>query len=162
MAGSKRPATAPTNAPAASTRSIPRLALALGVLGTAPFALAAGAVLWAPQPWPLFAFSALIGYGTCVLSFLGAVHWGLAMRDPAPRPSQFLIGAAAPLTAWLSLAFGSAVAVLGLATGFLAMLAYDIAAARRGAAPAWYPRLRWPLTGIALLCLVTPAAAGVR
>lgn len=48
-------------------------------------------------------------------------------------------------------------ALLGLAAVFIALLAYDIGAARAGAAPAWHPALRLQLTGAVVLCLVFAA-----
>jgi hypothetical protein len=46
-----------------------------------------------------------------------------------------------------------------LAMAFLGLLAYDEAAGRAGTLPAWYPRLRRPLTAIVVPCLLIAALA---
>jgi len=50
----------------------------LGYAGLFPFFAAAAAALLGPPPWRGAALSALAAYGAVILSFLGAVHWGLA------------------------------------------------------------------------------------
>jgi len=44
-----------------------------------------------------------------------------------------------------------------LALGFAILLAYDIFAARGSETPAWYPRLRLPLTATVVSCLLLAA-----
>jgi Protein of unknown function (DUF3429) len=45
------------------------------------------AALWLTPPgnWPP-ARMALLGYGATISSFLGAIHWGLVMRDGPAQP----------------------------------------------------------------------------
>jgi hypothetical protein len=145
----------PRRAAPSEERRIPRAAVALGALSAVPFVAAAAIILWSEsQALRLYGHVALVSYGACVLSFLGAVHAGLALRE-APLPAaRLIVAAGAPALAWLSLALGERAGLLAMAAGFLATLAYDIAAARRDWAPAWYPRLRWPLTGVALASLL--------
>jgi Protein of unknown function (DUF3429) len=51
----------------------------LGIGGLIPFVGLTAALWWArPGEWPL-ASVALLGYGATIVSFLGAVHWGLVM-----------------------------------------------------------------------------------
>lgn len=149
-----RPANTRQTASAADKR-IPRIALAMGVVSAVPFLAATAAIaLGDHAAIRLYGHVALISYGACVLSFLGAVHAGLAIRD-APLPGgRLIVAAVAPALAWLSLALGERNGLLLMAASFLALLAYDIAAARQGWVPAWYPRLRWPLTGVALVCVL--------
>ena len=62
-------------------RGAPELALWLGYCGLAPFAICAAA---AHGNTPTIAAYGLIGaanYGAVILSFVGAIHWGLAMQD---------------------------------------------------------------------------------
>ena len=57
-----------------------RFPLATGLL---PF-LATALLSWiAAEDWRGVALYALAAYGAVILSFLGAVHWGLALRAPA-------------------------------------------------------------------------------
>lgn len=84
-------------------------------------------------------------YGASILSFLGGVHWGLALRAPSTRdfiysvtPSLVACGAAlAPPQQGLAVLSG----------GFVAAWAWDEVRFRGGSqVPRWYRRLRRPLT----------------
>jgi len=47
---------------------------------------------------------ALTAYGATIASFLGAIHWGLAMRDPNRAPVLHYVWDVVPsLLAWLAL-----------------------------------------------------------
>ncbi|MFC7474774.1 DUF3429 domain-containing protein [Dankookia sp. GCM10030260] len=70
---------------------LPRPTLWLGLAGLLPF-LGTALLAWtAPPDWRGVALHALAAYGAVILSFLGAVHWGLALRAP---PAE--AGATAP------------------------------------------------------------------
>jgi len=58
----------------------PRAALVLGPAGLIPFVGLAVAAWVAPAGWVAPAAAA---YGATILAFLGAVHWGLALRPLA-------------------------------------------------------------------------------
>ncbi|HJQ60295.1 MAG TPA: DUF3429 domain-containing protein [Vineibacter sp.] len=140
---------------AATDRRVPSVALMLGAISTLPMVAGAAAIVLSDSAaLRLYSHVAMVSYGACMLSFLGAVHAGLAFRDTPLAATRLLVAAAAPALAWMSLAVGEDNGLLLMAVSFLALLAYDIAAARRGWAPAWYPRLRWPLTGVTLICLL--------
>lgn len=140
---------------------IPRPVLFLALAGLLPFLATTALCLWAENRMlALWAFTALAVWGACGLSFLGAVHWGLALKSPAPGLRALLVGAAAPLTAWLSLAFGGRWGLLATALGYVLLLAYEQVAARRDEVPAWYARLRLPLTGVAATCLCAASLYG--
>lgn len=136
---------------------VPRPAAWLGAAGVIPFAAGALGAWSLPAPWDLWALQAQVFYGACILSFMGAVHWGLAMADygAPPGPSwQRLGGSVVPaLLAWgallLTPVLGLAVLILTFAGLFMA----DLRAAKAGLAPAWYPRLRKPLTLLVILSL---------
>jgi hypothetical protein len=146
-----------------SEAPVPKPALVFGWLGVAPF-LALAAASWgsgmAHEP---AARTALVAYGAVILSFMGGVDWGLAMGRPAQPGLRdwrtYGISIVPALLAWLSLALPSRAALGGLTVALGLLLAYDLWSARRGEAPAWYPRLRAPLTLSAMSCL---ALAGLR
>ncbi len=138
---------------------VPDPAALLGLAGLLPFVVGALATLdggplgrWAP--------SALLGYSAVILSFMGGVHWGLAMA--AERPSWLRYGASVvpALLGWAALLIGGGLAFLLLVASFASLLAYDLGAVRAGEAPAWYPRLRWPSTLVVTLCLLLAALSG--
>ncbi len=138
---------------------IPRAALWLGPLGLIPFLAGALAPWLLPAAWEPEASLALIGYGAVILSFLGGVHWGLAA--PAGRPLQIGLSVVPSLVGWLALLVANlhatGPALWLLAAAFAILLAGDLVAAGRGLTPAWYPRLRVPLTLIVVACLIVGA-----
>jgi hypothetical protein len=103
---------------------------------------------------------ALAAYGATIVSFLGGVHWGLAMgsahaaatKDAMSR--RLCLSIVPPLAAWAALLLSTPVSLFALAAAIVAMLWVDIRDARSGDAPAWYPNLRWPLSCAAAATLL--------
>jgi Protein of unknown function (DUF3429) len=112
------------------------------------------------------AADALVLYGAIILSFMGGAQWGLAMvlTDEMPRATsiRFAISVLPALAAFSLWFLPATLALLGLAAMFIALLAYDIATVRAGAAPAWYPALRIQLTSAVVLCRILAAGLGSR
>ncbi len=140
---------------------IPRAALILGWAGVLPFAaLALATLLDLSLPFAPPGL-ALISYGAIILSFMGGVQWGLATapgeiarRDDRQR---FSVSVLPSLWAWLCfLVLPPAGALLGLAAGFAALLAYDLHSVRTGFASLWYRPLRIQLT-VAVVALLLAA-----
>lgn len=147
-------------APSADRR-IPLPALLLGIASLIPCVAAAIAATSASSPTPrLYGYVALISYSACLISYLGAIHGGLALRETPLSAARLIAPATAPLLAWLALALGESNGLLMTAAILLLVLAYDITAARRGWIAPWYPRLRWPLTGVMLVCLLVTRQFG--
>ncbi|BCX19300.1 MAG: hypothetical protein KatS3mg117_2982 [Geminicoccaceae bacterium] len=138
---------------------VPEPAALLGFAGLLPFVAGALAAL-AGGPLGPWASAALLAYAAVILSFMGGVHWGLAMS--AERPSWLRYGASVvpALLGWAALLLGGRFGFLLLVASFASLLAYDLGAVRAGEAPAWYPRLRWPLTTGVVLTLLLAALAG--
>jgi Protein of unknown function (DUF3429) len=82
------------------------------------------------------------------------------MREQPASASRLAASIIPLLVGFVSLAIGGRTGLTLMAAGFLGALAYDIYGARRGFVPSWYPRLRWPLTGIALICLFCAILGG--
>ena len=96
------PAAAP---PAPSARYVVPLsdtARWLGHLGLAPFVLGA-LLIWVvnAQAHP-YATLALSAYAAVIVSFLGGIHWGLALRMTAPPATLLIWGVVPSLVAWLA------------------------------------------------------------
>lgn len=150
---------------------LPFLAFILGLLGLAPFA-ALGSWLFLAglfAPFPRLA-AMLLAYGGCVLSFLGAIHWGLALRRPDIISARgtaeqdrrhLLLGAGAPLWAWLSLCIGWLASIrwgfIFEIAGFTAVFVLEREAGRRGALPQGYLPFRAVLTAGAVFFLLLAA-----
>lgn len=127
--------------------------------GLIPF-VGLATVLWLVRSasQPLWA-TALLGYGATICSFLGAIHWGLTMRDePAPRASSLLWGVVPSLLSWVALLLGAAPGLLLIAVTLCACFAVDRLAYPRAQLQAWL-RMRFQLTLVAGLSCLAGAAA---
>lgn len=142
--------------PTPSPTAVPRAAIVLGAAGVVPFAASAAIVLAGGVAAPL-AQLAILTYGAVILAFLGGVHWGLALRDPAPQTGLLVAGVVPSLVGWAGVLIGGGLGLALLILGFLGVLALDGQLARAGTAPAWYPRLRLPLTAAVVACLLVAA-----
>ena len=141
------------------TTAILRPVRLLGYGGLIPFAAAAAAALLGPTPWRGMALSALAAYGAVILSFLGAVHWGLALHAPpqeAPAAWPRLgLGVLPALVGWIGLLLPPPFGLALLATGLLAVAATETVDARRQLLPPGYLPLRWMLSLGAAACLLS-------
>jgi Protein of unknown function (DUF3429) len=109
-------------------------------------------LVFAPAAAPADAMRSLVIYAAVILSFMGGVHWGLALQQ-APSAS-FAASVVPSLVAWGAAAFFDPKTALSvMASGFLALLAYDVAVVRAGGAPDWYRRLRIGLTTVVVLAI---------
>lgn len=85
----------------------------LGHAGWLPFVACSLSILLLDDPtYRFIAERLLLGYGAVILSFLGGVHWGLAMRAPNDRVVAMLTIAVLPsLLGWATLILPSEQAV---------------------------------------------------
>lgn len=82
---------------------LPRVARFLGYAGLIPFVALAAMVLALSPPDQAVAGFALRAYAVTIVSFLGAIHWGFAMRH-APAQTWLLVWGVAPgLLGWMAL-----------------------------------------------------------
>jgi hypothetical protein len=96
---------------------LPTLVTQLGYGGLIPFLVLATAIWLADANVSAQLSLALVGYGASIASFLGAIHWGLAMRDTHQQhPEAYVWGVIPGLVAWLALlpdpAFGLCILVV--------------------------------------------------
>jgi hypothetical protein len=89
--------------PHTARRNMPSWASRLGYAGLIPFVILSAATWWAPDGYRTHAALALLGYGASIASFLGAIHWGLAMREPASASGPYWWGGFPSLVAWVAL-----------------------------------------------------------
>jgi hypothetical protein len=98
----------------------------LGYSGLIPFVCLAAASGFLAAPLKAQALFALLAYGAAILSFLGAIHWGLALRQAAPPSTGLLLWGVAPgLLAWFALLSGGSIGVLIIAAGLWSCCAVD-------------------------------------
>ena len=138
--------------------SVPSSAAWLGGLGIIPFVGLSLATLFASDVLKGQLSFALFAYGALILSFLGGIHWGLAI-GAVPQSDKTLwrrisLSILPSLVAWAALLAPFSMGFLVLAAAFVAMLLVDIRASRMHEAPAWFPKLRWPLSCGAVAALI--------
>ena len=137
-------------------------AMRLGFGGLIPFVCLA-VTLWVARPgdWPL-ARMLLLGYGATISSFLGAIHWGLVMREGSVQPVPSLLWGVVPsLLGWVALQLGHVPGLLLIAALLWACFAVDRVWYPRYQLQAWLP-MRLRLTVIASISCLAGAAALLR
>ncbi|MGI4745721.1 MAG: DUF3429 domain-containing protein [Janthinobacterium lividum] len=148
-------------------RRLPLLAIVLGIAGLIPFVACAVGILIYPNQVPVPRLvQALIGYSAVILSFLGAVHWGLALAarpldGPAPAgvlSRRLTLGVLPALVGWAAILIpmvaSPVVSLVVLLLGFVLTAVAEARAARAGLLPPGYMALRWLLTAVVVVCLV--------
>ena len=137
----------------------PRQTLLLGYAGLLPFIGGALGVWLTPLAWRPTVLSALLDYAAIILAFMGAIHWGLAMRAERKDTlalTQLGLSVLPAGLGWLAIVdiIPAGLAVALLLFGFVALYLADLRAVRLELAPRWYPALRKPLTLGVVLCLL--------
>jgi hypothetical protein len=142
----------------------PKLAVLLGYAGLVPFVGGALGIWVIPLGWRPFVLDALLDFAAVILAFMGAIHWGLAMRaEETDEKAKLQLGLSVipPLLGWAALAGGLPI---GLSLpiflfAFIGLYLADMHAVRVGLAPQWYPALRTPLTLVVCLSLLVAWAS---
>lgn len=137
---------------------VPIAAAWLGGLGLIPFLLGSIMTVATDSDWGI---DALRFYGAAILSFMGGIHWGLAIADDGGHDATLQrLGTSVipPLIGWSALLLDPTQGLILLALAFAVLLLGDIVAVRLRLAPRWYPRLRLPLTAVVVPCLLVGAA----
>jgi hypothetical protein len=148
------------------------LAVGLSVAGLLPFLGAGVLVLLDPVDTPI-AVQVLISYGAVILSFVGAVHWGFALRDTAhPLPGAAMtpqmlgyerqlltFGVLPALLGWVALLamihFNlPGLAVFLLLIGFFLTIVVETIGKGRGLVAGNYLILRWAVSIVVMLILL--------
>ena len=121
----------------------------MGYGGLIPFVVLALAMWFADPAYRIFSSLALLSYGAVIASFLGAIHWGMAMRH-APAQSFAILGwgLAPSLLAWVALMMQPSIGLLLIAGVLWACFAVDRVMYPRSGAQAWLP-MRLALTIVA-------------
>ena len=132
-----------------------RMPKILGYSGLIPF-ITFSIGSWLPSPYHSYSVTILISYAAIILSFMGAIHWGVAMANKEKTHTRYYLSSIIPaLAAWLSLLVPEIFSLFILATGFALLISYDIAVEKSQDFPAWYIPMRIRLTIIVLLCLAS-------
>ncbi|KAI1476538.1 hypothetical protein F4774DRAFT_427986 [Daldinia eschscholtzii] len=93
-----------------------------------------------------------LGYGAVIISFLGAVHWGMEYTEKIPNPARtrfrYGLGVLAPAVAWPTLLMPMDFALTSQFAAFVMLYFADSRATVRAWAPSWYGTYRFVLTAI--------------
>ena len=125
----------------------------LGYGGLVPFYVALAVIAFGDAGWLARGDLALRAYGAVILSFVGAVSWGLTLRADGGEPSVLAWSIIPALVAWVALLFSWGIGYVILIAGFVSTYAAERRYLRANA-PGWYLRLRTHLTLGACLALV--------
>jgi hypothetical protein len=148
------------------------IAVLLSVAGAIPFLIVGAVILFDPLASPI-AIEVLISYGAVILSFIGAVHWGFALRDvahpvagtvlsPATLGAErqlLTFGVLPALIGWIALLAmihfaAPGLSLLLLLAGFFITIVAETVGKGRGVVASNYLALRWGVSIIVLLVLL--------
>ena len=133
------------------------MGMRLGYLGLIPFMVGAVTALLSQELVSL-AFQAFILYSLAILSFMGGVHWGLALITGTRQSTRLLISVVPVVAAWISLiALPAPLTLAVLGGGFIAQWFIDRPILAELPIPSWYlemrPRLAYVVAGCHLFML---------
>ena len=134
----------------------PGIALLLGWGGVLPFVAAAVAKLWGGPVIALYALAWGSAYAGVIITFIGAVHWGIALKHPddKKRMIHFIWSVLPALAVWPVMTLPPLVRLPFLVVGLGIVWIADMVAYKRGHMPVWYIKLRHGLTSVAISSLV--------
>ena len=133
------------------------MGMRLGYLGLIPFVFGAVTALLSRELVSL-AFQAFILYSLAILSFMGGVHWGLALITGTRQSTRLLISVVPVVAAWICLiALPAPLTLAVLGGGFIAQWFIDRPILAELPIPSWYlemrPRLAYVVAGCHLFML---------
>ncbi|KAJ6483042.1 hypothetical protein DFH09DRAFT_1004994 [Mycena vulgaris] len=102
------------------------------------------------------ALSVQVTYGAVMLSFLGALHWGMEFAGLGGHKgyARLALGAAPVLYAWPTLALDPTMALVAQWAGFTGLWWADSRATAAGWTPIWYSQYRFYLSILAGTCIL--------
>lgn len=127
----------------------PGLAVGIALAALVPFVTGALGLWVTPEAWREWVMEELLAFAAVILAFMGAIHWGLAMRadeGSEGAPMQLGLSVIPPLLGWLALSLPINLAIPVFFFAFGTLYFADIWAVKQGLAPAWYTRLRRPIS----------------
>ncbi len=133
------------------------LARVLGLAGLLPF-MAGAAAVWLVGPQDRLPALALLAYAALIASFLGGIHWGLAMRDSPADATQLLWGVSPSLLGWIAVVLPPRWGLLLAPATLIACYSVDRQLYLRSGLGAWLG-LRAGLTVVASSCCLLGALA---
>lgn len=138
---------------------LPSAARRLGYAGLVPFVAGAALVWLVHEDLRPGVALGLSGYAAVIVSFLGGIHWGLAMRHAEPPTVLLAWGIVPSLVAWLAVVMAADAGLVILGAMLLACYAVDRRLYPAQGVAHWL-LLRFRLSSVAgLSCFVAAAGA---
>jgi hypothetical protein len=81
----------------------PTTALLLGAGGLIPYIVLSSLSVFSVGTQQEYLIFILLAYSATIISFLGAIHWGLTLREALPDRLRLIWGVIPSLAAWISL-----------------------------------------------------------
>jgi hypothetical protein len=131
----------------------------LGYLGLIPFVVLSLLTAVGPEGWKSWALPGLVAYGAVILSFLGGITWGIAIRADASAERLFALSLVPFFLAWVAVLLPAWAGIWLLVLAFLLALFNDYAVSQLNLSPAWFRTLRTVLTVVVVICLVLAAVS---
>lgn len=102
------------------------------------------------------ALSIQVTYGAVMLSFLGALHWGMEFSGYGGHQGyrRLMLGTAPILLGWPTLAMGPTTALVVQWFGFTGLWYADVKATAHGWTPKWYSQYRFYLSLLVGTCII--------
>ncbi|TDL21588.1 hypothetical protein BD410DRAFT_898912 [Rickenella mellea] len=154
---------------------VPRPVFLFGLAGGLPYIGAAGTTIYLARQAGLAAAGVEIGmdpgvaltvldqaltvqvtYGAVMLSFLGALHWGMEFSSYGGSKGykRLFLGAAPVLYAWPTLVLDPTTALIAQWVGFTGLWWADMRATNAGWTPKWYSQYRFYLSVLVGTCII--------
>ena len=136
-----------------------KVAKLIGFGGLIPFTGCAALMYLDNATASVFGLFANSLYACVILSFVGAIHWGLTMSEDR-SPYWYIWSIIPALWGWLSIIFlDIKICLISLTIAFTLAWAVDKQAYMRGLIPNWYMKMRIILTTGAVFSLLATAFA---
>ena len=130
----------------------------LGYLGLIPF-IVSSVLVWIPE-YHHIATQSLTTYAAVIVTFIGGVHWGIAMQtlnaidnDHHSVSTQFIFSIIPSLVAWIAVVMNQSYSLLIIAICFV-LFWYIEKVFFNKTLKNWYRSLRTNLTFVATICIV--------
>jgi len=143
-----------------SSQNISSVGRLLGYSGLVPFVVLATLSFTVPSAHRPAVVYSLLAYGVTIVSFMGAIHWGLTMIENIPNKQQLVWGVVPSLLAWISLMVPVEFGLLLLAAVLLVCLVVDYKIYPNFGLDHWL-RMRLILSTVAIVSTVLPALFGL-
>src|SRR5690606_23057529 len=125
--------------------------------GLVPFVTGAIGLWVTPEAWREWVMEEFLNFAAVILAFMGAIHWGLAMRaeeGSEQAPMQLGLSVIPPLLGWFALSLPIAVAMPAFCRSFSTLGCAEIRSVQQRLAPAWYTPLRRPLSLVIMSSMI--------